>query len=481
MQLPFRVVLHRPHRAAISRWVRKWRWWIATVCVILNTTAAFVNHQLVQRAEEAHGGVLVISSSPAGAVVEVDDRTRGETPATISLSAKPHRVTLRRDGYAPVARDVSVTTAQTVTLQADLWLASPRVERLRPTFPGAEITNAFFLADGRVALALALQPGDERQLWVLDNGGGARRLGPPNVHGSLAVSPDGRAVAYLARGQGGSAIGNRLDVVWLIASEGQRGVRAYTLPENVPDESLVDLAWTPDGRGLLLASRQSLMGLGGRTLLRRLDTATLETRDLVSLPSEVVAGSYLWSPDSIHVAFLSRAEQTTSLCILNIQSGEFRYLADVSWDSAAPLPFPPVAWSTDGQRLLYSAPAQDRSTQANWFFATRPAMAVFETALTTRSGQRLGDAEGQSPILRPDGVILALTRVGGSKPLVLRQVMPTGETQDVGTVPLKAPSTFAVRWDAAHAQAIVAIDASGSLGSSQAEYWLVTWRPREAQ
>lgn len=481
MQSPFRVVFHRPNLTAISRWVRKWRMWGLAACAIVNTAASLVNHQLVQRAEEVHGGRLVISTSPSGAVVEVDDRTRGQTPATIPLSAKPHRVTLRRDGYASVTHDVTVTTAQTVTLQADLWLASPRVERLRPTFPGASITNAFFLTDGRVALALSLQPGDERQLWVLETSGGARRLGPTDVHGGLAISPDGQAVAYVAGKQGPTTIGHRLDEVWITRTEGQRGVRRYALPGEAQDESLTDLTWSLDGRELLVIGRQSVMGLGGRTLLRRLDTSTWDTRDLVSLPSDIVPGSYLWSPDGIWIAFLSRAEQTASLSLLNTQTGAFRYLADVSWDSTTPLPFPPVTWSPDGRRVLYSAPAQDRSTQANWFFATRPAMTIFDATLAARGGQRLGATEGQFPILRPDGVVLALARVGGSKPLVLRQVMPTGETLDVGELPLKAPGTFAVRWDAAHAQAIVAMDGSGSLGSSQTEYWLITWRPEEAQ
>ena len=476
---PRRVVVHPARGASLRRLVRDWYPLLALFVIISAATVVNLRLQAV-RAEEADAGTLVVTSSPAGAVVDVDGRSRGETPATIPLSPEAHRVTLRADGYAPTTYDVTTTTAQTTTLHADLWLASPRVQRLRPTFPGATVTHASFLADGRIVLSLTLQPGDEHQLWLLEPDGGARRLGPANVVGALAVSADGQQVAYRAKGRSDPSFSKRLDEVWVSAADGQGATRLYALPPDAQDESVVDLAWAPDGHALLIVARQSLTGGGGRTRLRWLDRATGALRDLVALPSDVVPGSYSWSPHGGSVAFLSRVEQTTSLCVLDTQSGELRYLADVGWDMSAPLPYPPLTWSPDGRRVLYSAPAQDRSAQVNWSFGAGSAAAIFDATLPGRGGRRLGEAEGQFPGWRPDGTVVALARAGSSQPLVARQVMLSGETQDVGEMALRVPASFAVQWDVAHAQAILVIEGAGNLGSGQPEYWLVSWRPEEA-
>ena len=51
-------------------------------------------------------------------------------------------------------------------------------------------------------------------------------------------------------------------------------------------------------------------------------------RGLLSLPSEIIQDSYSWSPTGDFVAFLARAGQSTSLCLLGTQVGQFRYLAE---------------------------------------------------------------------------------------------------------------------------------------------------------
>jgi dipeptidyl aminopeptidase/acylaminoacyl peptidase len=115
----------------------------------------------------------------------------------VAVAPGEHRVTLRREGYAEATYTVRLETGQSAMLAGELWLRRPEVRRLRPAFPGAAIAGATFLDDGRIALAVALPPGDERQLWLLDGQGSARRVGPPQAWGSIAISPDGRRVAYL--------------------------------------------------------------------------------------------------------------------------------------------------------------------------------------------------------------------------------------------------------------------------------------------
>jgi eukaryotic-like serine/threonine-protein kinase len=67
-------------------------------------------------------GRLVIQSVPAGALVMVDGRRRGETPLTLQVPLGKHEIQIARSGYVPATRRVDLTkksTAQTVrvTLQ----------------------------------------------------------------------------------------------------------------------------------------------------------------------------------------------------------------------------------------------------------------------------------------------------------------------------------------------------------------------------
>jgi hypothetical protein len=58
-------------------------------------------------------GRLLVRSTPAGARVFVDDRERGQTPATImELARGTHRIRLVREGYVVEERRIAITTAQ---------------------------------------------------------------------------------------------------------------------------------------------------------------------------------------------------------------------------------------------------------------------------------------------------------------------------------------------------------------------------------
>lgn len=103
---------------------------------------------------------LVVESEPPGATVEIGGRVRGQTPLTAALAPAQHRVTLRRAGYADAAYTVRAEAHETTTLVGELWLRSPEVRRLRPTYPGTTIAGATFLADGGLALAVAVPPDD---------------------------------------------------------------------------------------------------------------------------------------------------------------------------------------------------------------------------------------------------------------------------------------------------------------------------------
>jgi dipeptidyl aminopeptidase/acylaminoacyl peptidase len=461
----------RPLRRTASG---RWLWAAGGGAMALVAAAILVWRTPVQIGEQHPDAGLQVTSVPAGASIEVDGRSYGRTPATIRVPAGERRVTLRLDAHADATYRVHASRNETAILDAELWLQTPRIQRLRPTFPGATIADARFLADGRVTFLLAL-PGDERQLWLLDAGNLPHRLGPPDGRGALAASPDGQRVAYLARS--GRADG-RLDELWLTAPDGDSAERRDQLPSTV--ERLTDLSWAPDGQRLLLVGREQRTDGAVHTQLRVVDAQVGEPRLMFSFPGEVVPSSYTWRPDGVQVAFLTRSDRLIALCLLDVRTGEFRYLADLSRDDSPPLPVAPVAWSPDGLRLTYAAPAQDPSVPSIWPFGPKPPPALFTVDANRAVGQRLGSATGQSPAWRRDGNIVALARPNGSGPLVLRSVDVQGESRDTSSLPLNAANTLAARWDLAHAQAIVVVRSTNGFGGSQTDYWLVRFREEVA-
>jgi serine/threonine protein kinase len=64
-------------------------------------------------------GRLVIQSTPAGAIVTIDGRRRGETPVTVEVPLGKHDIQIARSGYVPKTQRVELTkksAAQTVKL-----------------------------------------------------------------------------------------------------------------------------------------------------------------------------------------------------------------------------------------------------------------------------------------------------------------------------------------------------------------------------
>ena len=477
MQQSPQTLIHGGRRLHLPRILRqRWRWFALSVAALLVSAVSLTAFTLLRQPQELATTSLQIDSAPAGATVLVDGRGRGETPLVLALSERPHEIILQRTGSAEAAYEVTPSAGVTITLQAELWRRSPQIERLRPPLPGAAIQHADFLADGRVILSLSLQPGEERQAWLLSNGQ-TERVGPPTIQGSLAVSPDGELVAYLAHGDTSKAA-PVLDEVWIAPAHDGRAEKRYRLPPSTTDETLVDLSWSRDGQGLLLASRQRLSGGGTRTHLRWLPIDSTEARDLVSLPSDLVPNSFLWSPSGNVVAFLTQTGSQTALCVLDIDTGQLRYLADVQDGDSHPFPVPPIAWAPDGPQFLYTAPPQGRSGQGGWLLGGKAQPSLFLASPDNPGGRRLTDAEAHFPVWRPDGSLLAFA--SGKRGLVLRGFTPSGTARDVGDFPLDV-SAYAVRWDPAHAQGIVAVRPRGSWSPTQTEYWLARWQTEEAR
>jgi hypothetical protein len=245
------------------------------------------------------------------------------------------------------------------------------------------------------------------------------------------------------------------------------------------DEALADLAWAPNAQRLLLVSRQQVsVGATGIRLLW-LAVGQREPTELLTLPGDIVPGSYAWSPNGDHVAFLLRTQHATSLVLLRTADGDFRYLGDVRRTDSITLPFPPVGWAPDGGRLVFAALTATRASSNWWQFGEGARSGLYVADLTSPQPQPLGKAEGQSPVWRGDGGVAALTQQKSNGPIVVRLVDAVGRMSELSTLPFGPGAAYAARWDLAHAQALIASRSSTANGP-RTDYWLVRFRNEPA-
>ena len=202
---------------------RRWRWLAVGTTGLAAIAISIAAFMFLRVGRDTPNAAVTVTSEPSTALVEVDGRKRGETPLTLTLSARDHVIVLHYADYADAVYNVSPTAGVTTTLHADLWQRSPRLQRLRPALPGAAIVHADFLLDGRVALILSLPPSDERQAWIVSKTGSVDRLGPTNLHGSIAVSPDAQRIAYAVRSEK-AGVTTRLDEVWVAQAPSEQAI-----------------------------------------------------------------------------------------------------------------------------------------------------------------------------------------------------------------------------------------------------------------
>jgi WD40 repeat protein len=167
---------------------------------------------------------------------------------------------------------------------------------------------------------------------VAGDGTGDRRLGPARAVAPAWRPDDDHVLAYVDRRRRVRVVAVDSDVqLW----------RSRPLRDGV-----TQLAWSPDGTRLLVATAGAwlLLGRDGLVLARR------------SLPEGFVADDFAWSPRGERVAVVRRNQQRSDVVLVG-PDGRTRLLF------TGPGRFGRVAFSPDGGRLLVPQPHADQ-----WLF-----------------------------------------------------------------------------------------------------------------
>ncbi|MBV9322326.1 MAG: PD40 domain-containing protein [Chloroflexi bacterium] len=487
MELPFTIVFEPPSRSELRALLRMRGHWAAGVIVALAIGAAYLLANVARADAGAAAGAapLYVTSTPADAAVWVDGRQQGTTPVDVSVVPGPHDVLLKTSETIDSRYSVDVPVAGRA-FDAILWRHAPTVTHLRPTLPGAVLSDVRLLNSGAIGLAVSLPPGRQMEAWSLDpSTGGVQQLMGPMPGAQPAFAKDGRHLAFLGSEVGpppprasnaGYAStsdeqpGARLSVVWLLSNAGG-GVAAPDTGWRAPleaNEQLADVSWSPEADRLLVIASQSLSGGARQSRVWFVDAGDLHAEPVLTLPSEVAPGTAIWSPDGSHVAFVAHTGEINALCLLGLD-GSFRYIADLD-SSSTPPAYPPLSWSPDGQRMVFVAPHQHAPGAAFDWLAPAIQHAVFVGSLDQPTATPLVDTTLDEVTWREDGRLLGLWRAGPDAPLGVRLLDAAGERlQDLVQLQIKPGARYASAWDLSHAQLLV----TGRTTSERNEYWLV--------
>ena len=384
---------------------------------------------------------LAVVSQPAGAEVLVDNRELGHTPATVNV-ARESLLVLRKDGFLD-----TFVSGSAPSVDVNLWRAQPDVQLVRPPIPGTSIASADFLPDGRVALSVEVPPSGERQAWAYDPvAARAARLGSVATAGAalpsaVAIAPDAVHIANIVHLDG--LDNTPADQLTIDGPEGSQ----QPLDSLALGERLLDASWSPRSDGVLVLSRHQIAGGVGYQI--RFAETDGQVRDLVQLPGEPLAGSWVWAADGGSVAFLVHSAAASSLVSLDLSTGEFRYLDDLSTD-ALPVngAIAPAAWKPSGE-LLYSGPPRTDGTSAG----TGPVL--FQVAPLRNDSHRVGDIQPVwAPAVQSTGTVITLARAENDV-LVLRPIDDSGHVLAEQRLGIDVAGAFAARWDLVHRQILI--------------------------
>ncbi|HLG71101.1 MAG TPA: PEGA domain-containing protein [Chloroflexota bacterium] len=476
MEFPFEAEFEPPTLADLKRGLRAvWSWrGLAGLAIAagLGYGAYRLDRHFAARAPEGVGTVSV-ATTPLPAFLFIDGRPRGETPAAVVLPAGQHALQLSAAGYTSVRASIEIHAGETTDVARELWPGHVQVLPVAAPLPGSRVDSTSFEDDGSIALDVELSS-DAHQLWLLDGGGSYRRFGP-TAQGSVALTSDRQELAFAGARSVDALSFQTRNAVWMTDGSNPPSL-LYVLPQDQTTAQFSSVSWAPQARLLLAvaANPGSTGGAQSRLLLLSPDKG-LE-RDIIDLPAAVVDGSFTWSPNGQQVAFVARSGSATSLCLLDLNTGQFRRLADVGGTSD-PLPVAEIAWRPDGQ-VVFSAEAPGQNAVGLWGFGGTPSAMLYAAAAAGGPVTALSKALLRGPQVLSDGTILGFGPAKGGG-VALEELGPGGSAEFLDGTGLNQ-QRFAARWDVAHRQALLVAAASSGSGDPP-RLWRLQFVPGDPQ
>ena len=292
-----------------------------------------------------------VSSTPPGATVSFDASTTvvGTTPLVLPVPRGTTAVVLRAPGYLDYRIPVKAL-AKPVTAA---MLLSSTIIRPKHNVPGQSPENIAMSYDGswlqytvgRTHWTYNTQTMAYEHLPLLDLTGGLNH----------SLSPD-RSRSFYLRREGG---GTRISMVNLA----DRKTRDL-LQLSSGDGRLNDIRWI-DSKTLMAGLSRDSEGQGR---LVTIDVDTNQVTVLVSVPTDVQGGPYIFSPDRSKVSFMLTAGNPVIGVAFMREPGRFFYVGDVAVaNTNTTFVSNPSAWSADGSKLYFIAPRSDVPTSSNGF------------------------------------------------------------------------------------------------------------------
>jgi hypothetical protein len=476
VDIPYTVVFEPPTLPELAVWCRRRGVWIAGLLAIVALGAAAIGAGAgrANATTETPSARLAVRSRPSGASVVLDGRGVGRTPLAVQTESGPHHVEFRTADTVDASYAVTIGSEMSSSLDAVLWRRQPVVSRLRPALPGATLTDVRLLADGQVALSIGVSATRQLEAWRLEPRSGALT---PLLRGAVgdrvAVAADGHHVAYLGDDvvpTASSGLASRpapATVVWLTSDTAAATPVAWR-PPLAADEALRDASWSPAADRLLVTASHSPSSSTTRSRVWAVDASTLEATELLSLPSEIVPGSTVWSPDGTRAVFVAHAGALNALCLLDLQGG-VRYLADLEPGTPRSSLQGTPSWTPDSRRVAYVAPRQGPPGAATSWLRPDVPRAIYTASDVETAPTLIGETDADAVAWREDGQLLAAGRLGADGTLDVR-VLGEGSSTRLLELPLRPRPGYGLLWDVEHARLVVANPASGT----EVEYWLAS-------
>jgi Tol biopolymer transport system component len=268
---------------------------------------------------------------------------RGDYPEGQIYSLDERRGLFRRPANDPIqltsgpiewsppifSKDGKKIFATGSTRRGELVRLDPKSNQFQPFLGGISADLISFSKDGQ-SVAYVTYP--DGILWRASRDGSDRvqLTNPPLSPQSLAWSPDGSQIAFMAPSPEGR------QQAWIVPATG--GSPQRLLPEDSGQET--DPSWSPDGRRIIFAT-----GVPGGNLressIRILDLAS---HQLTTLPGSVGMHSPHWSPDGKYVK--TDSVDSSTLYVFDTKTQHWSTLYNKSLFAYAP-------WSSDSRYLYF--------------------------------------------------------------------------------------------------------------------------------